>query len=37
MLDDGMLLRLLLTAIPLLYVVIDIRTTPESSVLKWGS
>jgi len=37
MLDGMMLLWFLLTAIPLLYVVIDIRTTPESSVLKWGS
>ncbi len=34
MLDGVMLLWFLLTAISLLYVVTDIRTTPESSVLK---
>jgi hypothetical protein len=37
MLVGVMLLWFLRTAISLLYVVIDIRTTPESSVLKWGS
>ena len=36
MLDGVMLLWFLLTALSLLYVVIDIRTTPESPVLKWG-
>jgi hypothetical protein len=37
MLDGVMLLWFLLTALSLLYVVIDIRTTPASPVLKWGS
>lgn len=36
MLDGVMLLWFLLTALSLMYVVIDIRTTPESTVLKWG-
>ena len=36
MLDGVMLLWFLLTALSLLFVVIDIRTTPESPVLKWG-
>jgi hypothetical protein len=36
MLDGVMLLWFLLTALSLLYVVIDIRTTPASPVLKWG-
>ena len=36
MLDGVMLLWFLLTALSLLYVVIDIRTTPVSPVLKWG-
>jgi hypothetical protein len=36
MLDGVMLLWFLLTALSLLYVVIDIRATPESPVLKWG-
>lgn len=36
MLDGVMLLWFLLTALSLLFVVIDIRTTPESTVLKWG-
>ena len=36
MLDGVMLLWFLLTALSLLYVVIDIRSTPESPVLKWG-
>jgi len=36
MLQGVMLLWFLLTALSLLYVVIDIRTTPESPVLKWG-
>jgi hypothetical protein len=35
-LDGVMLLWFLLTALSLLFVVIDIRTTPESPVLKWG-
>ncbi len=36
MLDGVMLLWFLLTALSLLYVMIDIRATPESPVLKWG-
>jgi len=36
MLDGVMLLWFLLTAISLLFVVIDIRSTPASPVLKWG-
>ncbi len=36
MLDGVMLLWFLLTALSLLYVVFDIRATPESPVLKWG-
>jgi hypothetical protein len=36
MLDGVMLLWFLLTALSLLFVVIDIRATPESPVLKWG-
>ena len=36
MLDGVMLLWFLLTALSLLFVVVDIRTTPESPVLKWG-
>ena len=36
MLDGVMLLWFLLTAAALLFVVVDIRTTPESPVLKWG-
>jgi hypothetical protein len=36
MLDGVMLLWFLLTAMSLLFVVIDIRTTPASPVLKWG-
>jgi hypothetical protein len=36
MLDGVMLLWFLLTAAALLFVVIDIRSTPESPVLKWG-
>jgi hypothetical protein len=36
MLDGVMLLWFFLTALSLLYVVIDIRTTPASPVLKWG-
>jgi hypothetical protein len=36
MLDGVMLLWSLLTALSLLFVVIDIRTTPASPVLKWG-
>jgi hypothetical protein len=35
-LDGVMLLWFLLTALSLLFVVIDIRNTPESPVLKWG-
>jgi len=36
MLNGVMLLWFLLTALSLLFVVVDIRTTPESPVLKWG-
>jgi hypothetical protein len=36
MLDGVMLLWFLLTALSLLFVVVDIRNTPESPVLKWG-
>ncbi len=36
MLDGVILLWFLLTALSLLFVVIDIRTTPASPVLKWG-
>jgi Domain of unknown function (DUF4396) len=36
MLDGVMLLWFLLTALSLLYVVVDIRATPESPILKWG-
>jgi Domain of unknown function (DUF4396) len=36
MLDGVMLLWFVLTAMSLLFVAIDIRTTPESTVLKWG-
>jgi hypothetical protein len=36
MLDGVMLLWFLLAAVSLLFVAIDIRTTPESPVLKWG-
>lgn len=36
MLDGVMLLWFLLTALSLLFVVIDIRATPASPVLKWG-
>jgi hypothetical protein len=36
MLDGVMLLWFLLTAVSLLFVAIDIRTTPESVVMKWG-
>src|SRR6202048_4216190 len=36
MLDGVMLLWFLLTASALLFVAVDIRTTPESPVLKWG-
>ena len=36
MLDGVMLLWLVLAAISLLFVVVDIRTTPASPVLKWG-
>jgi hypothetical protein len=35
-LDGVMLLWFLLTAVALMFVAIDIRTTPESQVLKWG-
>jgi hypothetical protein len=35
-LDGVMLLWFLLTAVALMFVAIDIRTTPESPVLKWG-
>ncbi len=36
MFDGVMLLWFLLTALSLLFVVVDIRATPESPVLKWG-
>jgi hypothetical protein len=36
MLNGVMLLWFILTALSLLFVVIDIRTTPASAVLKWG-
>ena len=36
MLDGVMLLWFILTALSVLFVVIDIRGTPETSVLKWG-
>jgi hypothetical protein len=36
MLDGVMLLWFVLTAMAVLFVAIDIRTTPESPVLKWG-
>lgn len=36
MLDGVMLLWFVLTALSLLYVVVDIRATPEAPVLKWG-
>ena len=36
MLDGVMLLVFVLTAAALLVVAIDIRSTPESPVLKWG-
>jgi len=36
MLDGVMLLWFVLTALSLLYVAVDIRTTPASPVLKWG-
>jgi hypothetical protein len=36
MLDGVMLLWFVLAAAALLFVALDIRTTPESAVLKWG-
>ena len=36
MLEGVMLLWFILAALALLFVAIDIRTTPESPVLKWG-
>ncbi len=36
MLDGVMLLWFVMTALALLFVAIDIRSTPESPVLKWG-
>ena len=36
MLDGVVLLWFVLTAAALLFVAVDIRTTPESPVLKWG-
>ena len=36
MLDGVMLLWFLLTSLSLLFVVVDVRTTPASPVLKWG-
>jgi hypothetical protein len=36
MLDGVMLLWFVLTALALLFVAVDIRSTPESPVLKWG-
>jgi hypothetical protein len=35
MLDGVMLLWFVLAAASLLFVAVDIRTTPESSVMKW--
>ena len=37
MLEGIMLLWFLLAGVSLLFVAIDIRKTPESPVLKWGS
>lgn len=34
--DGVMLLWFCLTALSVLYVAIDIRTTPESPAMKWG-
>ncbi len=36
MLDEIMLLWFLLTALSLLFMVVELRTTPASPVLKWG-
>lgn len=36
MLDGVMLLWFVLTVMSLLFVAVDIRSTPESPVLKWG-
>jgi hypothetical protein len=36
MLDGVMLLWFVLAAASLLFVAVDIRTTPESPVMKWG-
>ena len=36
MLDGVMVLWFLLAAVSLLFVAVDIRTTPESPVMKWG-
>jgi hypothetical protein len=36
MLDGVMLLWFILTALSLLFVVVDIRSTPASPVLNWG-
>jgi hypothetical protein len=36
MLDGVMLLWFLLAAVSLLFVAIDIRSTPESPEMKWG-
>ena len=36
MLDGVMLLWFLLAAVSLVFVAIDIRSTPESPVMKWG-
>src|SRR5215469_17103777 len=36
MLDGVMLLWFVLAAVSLLFVAVDIRTTPESPVMKWG-
>ena len=36
MLDGVILLWFILSAISVVFVVIDIRATPESPVLKWG-
>lgn len=36
MLDGVILLWFILTALSVSFVVLDIRTTPEATVMKWG-
>ena len=36
MFNGVMLLWFILTTLPVLFVAVDIRATPESKVLKWG-